>query len=191
MAPNIKVTKEMILEAGYKLVTISGIESVNSRSIAKILECSTQPIFSQFPNMKELRQKLHDYICEKFEREVLCSEDFDSIIQSSYLKVTSLAKNNRNVFRLIYMSEYCMGGSFLTTRMRFRSNQKIFEEIKTQYKIGDEECADVLERISLLVQGIATLIATSNVQYEDEQIVKIVNQTLVDMINGIKERGVK
>lgn len=45
-----------------------------------------------------------------------------------------------------------------------------------------------MERISLLVHGIATLIATSNIQYTDEQIISIVEKTLEDIVAGMKER---
>jgi len=94
MPPSTKITKEMILEAGYELVITSGIESVNSRSIAKMLGCSTQPIFSQFPSMEELRQGIHNYASQKFEQDVSCWADSDSFMLSSYLKVTNLPKKH-------------------------------------------------------------------------------------------------
>lgn len=191
MPPNQKITKNMILETGFKLVQKSGIESVNSRSIAKILDCSTQPVFSQFSSMEELRQSVHDYVCQKFEQDVLYNMGSDSSIRSCYLKVTNLAKYEKNVFRLIYLSEYCIGDNFLGTRIKFESYQKIREELKTKYRINDKDCIDILERISLLVQGIASLIVTSHIWYEDEQIISIVERTLEDMVKGIHERSQK
>lgn len=191
MPPSTKITREMILKTGYELVITSGIESVNSRSIAKMLGCSTQPIFSQFPSMEELRQGIHDFACQKFEEDVLCCVDSDFFMLSSYLKVINLAKNQKNIFKLIYLSEYCMGENFLNTRMNFESNKKIWHEIKLKYQVNDNECSDILERISLLVQGIATVIATSNIQYSDEQVIDIVDNTLEDIVMGIKERRKK
>ncbi|WP_234122444.1 TetR/AcrR family transcriptional regulator [Clostridium hydrogenum] len=191
MPPSIKITKEMILETGYKLVIASGIESVNSRSMAKMLGCSTQPIFSQFPSMEELKQSIHDLACQKFEHDVFCDTNLDSFMRSSYLKVINLAKNQKNIFKLIYLSEYCIGENFINARMNFESNKKIWYEIKLKYQLNDNECSDILERISLLVQGIATVIATSNIQYRDEQVIAIVENTLEDIVMGIKERRKK
>ena len=188
MPPSTRITREMILKTGYELVVASGIESVNSRSIAKMLGCSTQPIFSQFPSMEELKQEIHDLACQKFEQSVLCYVDSDSFMLSSYLNVINLAKNQKNIFKLIYLSEYCMGENFLNTRMNFESNKRIWHEIKLKYQVNDNECSDILERISLLVQGIATVIATSNIQYSDEQVIDIVENTLKDIIMGIRER---
>ncbi|OCA96679.1 TetR/AcrR family transcriptional regulator [Clostridium beijerinckii] len=191
MPPSTKITKEMILETGYELVITTGIESVNSRSIAKMLGCSTQPIFSQFPSMEELKQGIHDLACKKFEHDVFCQDNSDSFMRSSYLKVIDLAKNQKNIFKLIYLSENCIGENFINTRMNFESNKKIWHEIKLKYQINDNECSDILERISLLVQGIATVIATSNIQYRNEQVIAIVENTLEDIVVGIKERRKK
>lgn len=141
--------------------------------------------------MKDLRQGIHDFACQKFEQDMLSNVNSDSFLRSSYLKVTNLAKNKKNTFKLIYLSEYCIGEDFFNTRMSFESNKKIWNEIKLKYNLHDNECSDILESISLLVHGIATLIATSNIQYEDEDIVNIVENTLEEMIIGIKERGKK
>ena len=188
MPPSQKITKEMILETGYALVEDSGIESVNSRSIAKVLHCSTQPVFSQFPGMEELRQNIHDFACDKFETDVLFNPLPGSFLRSSYCKVINLANEQSNVFRLIYLSQYCKGKDFLDSRMNFESNQKIFDEIKKKYQLNNSECTDILERISLLVQGIATLTATSSFRYNGEQVIELVEQTMEDMVMGIKRR---
>ena len=45
-----------------------------------------------------------------------------------------------------------------------------------------------MERISLLVHGITTLIATSSIQYTEEQIIVLVENTLEDMVTGIEGR---
>lgn len=184
MPPNQKISKKMILEAAYQLVKESGIETVNSRNIAKILDCSTQPVFSQFPSMEELRLNVHDYACQKFEQDVTCNVTSDSFFRSSYFKVINLAKYEKNIFKLIYLSEYCSGSDFLGIRMNFKSNQRIFEELRSKYQLEDNDCMNALERMSLLVHGIATLIATSNVMYDDEQISNIVEDTLDDIVNG-------
>lgn len=189
MPPNQKISKDMIMEAGYQIVKESGIENVNSRNVAKMLGCSTQPIFSQFPSMEDLRQGVHDYACQKFEQDVLFTVTSDSFFRSSYLKVINLAQDEKNIFKLIYLSEYCIGSNFLRTRMNFKSNQRIWTELKLKYQLKDNDCSDALERISLLVHGIATLIATANITYDDEQIVKIIENTLDDIVNGFNERS--
>lgn len=188
MPPKQKITKEMMLETARELVRSNGIESVNSRNVANELGCSTQPVFSQFQSMEELRQGVHDYCCSLFEQEVLQNKEKLDFIQESYLKVIHLAKEEKNIFRLIYLSEYCNGSEFITTRLSFESNHQILLQLMKQHQLNEEEGKDILQRTSLLVHGIATLLATTNINYSDEVICNLVDATIQDMVDGIKRR---
>lgn len=188
MPPKQKITKEMILEKSYELVKTNGIEIVNSRNIAKLLSCSTQPIFSQFPLMEKLRKEVYVYSCQKFENEILMEKDNKDFIRMSYLKVINLARSEKNLFRLIYLSEYCSSENLMADRMNYESNHKLFDGIKKRYELDDDSCRDILQRSSLMVQGIATLIATTHINYTDEEVIAIIEQTVLDMVNGILER---
>ena len=46
MPPKIKVTKEDIIRTSVELVRRSGEQAINARTLAALLNCSTQPIFS-------------------------------------------------------------------------------------------------------------------------------------------------
>jgi AcrR family transcriptional regulator len=188
MPPNQKITREMILGAGYHLVDEDGFENLNARNIAKLLCCSTQPIFSQFPNMDDLKQSVHDYACEMFEWDVMFNVDSASFFQSSYAKLINLAREKRNIFKLIYLSEYCLGNDFMNIRMNYESNLKIAEEFTQKYSLEKVECNELVEKISLLIHGIATTIATTSVGFNDEKIVIMMETVLCDTVNGIKGR---
>jgi len=58
MPPRVKVTREQITEAALKAVRVGGEAALNARSIAALLGCSTQPIFSNFSSMEELRDEV-------------------------------------------------------------------------------------------------------------------------------------
>ena len=187
MPQKTKYTKEMILRSGYLLAQKSGIESVNSRSIAGELHCSTQPIFWHYPTMEELRMAVFEYACEQFEQQVLadaCEADF---LKKSYLKVISLARHETNLFRLIYMSKYCQNQDLYSVRISYQSNQLIYQEIKQRFPLSDEACKDVLIRMSIFIQGIASFIATSNIFLPDETVVQMAEKTLIDFVQGYKE----
>ena len=51
-----RVTKEAIIEAGFEIIRKKGIDGVNAREVARILNCSVQPIFYRFTNMEELKK---------------------------------------------------------------------------------------------------------------------------------------
>ena len=51
MPPRSKITREMIIDAAYEIVRESGEGSLNARSIADRLGCSTQPVLYVFRTM--------------------------------------------------------------------------------------------------------------------------------------------
>ena len=57
MAPKIKITKDDIINTSIELIREGGEQSLNARAIASALNCSTQPIFSNFTSMEELEKE--------------------------------------------------------------------------------------------------------------------------------------
>jgi AcrR family transcriptional regulator len=55
MPPKAKVTSADIVQTAIELIRQNGEGAVNARSIAAALNCSTQPIFSNFTTMEELQ----------------------------------------------------------------------------------------------------------------------------------------
>lgn len=67
--PKVQISKERILEAALGIVIAEGHESVNIKTVAAKLGCSTQPISWTFGNMENFRTALaeyaHEYVNEK------------------------------------------------------------------------------------------------------------------------------
>jgi len=67
MPPKQRITREMILERSFEMFCREGMEAINARSVAKALNCSTQPIFSYFSGMEDLKTALEQKAKELFE----------------------------------------------------------------------------------------------------------------------------
>ena len=67
MPPKQRITREMILERSFEMFCREGMEVVNARSVAKALNCSTQPIFRYFSGMEDLKNALELKAKELFE----------------------------------------------------------------------------------------------------------------------------
>ena len=65
-----KVTREKIVDAAVRVLQEDGYSAVNARSVAKKLGCSTQPIYSEFQNMEELKAALTARAVEMHEKRV-------------------------------------------------------------------------------------------------------------------------
>ena len=53
-----KISRDAIVDAAVEVLREGGFSAVNARSVAKKLGCSTQPIYSSFQNMDELKAAL-------------------------------------------------------------------------------------------------------------------------------------
>ena len=183
MPPRITTSKEMIIEAGYGIADEEGIDQVNCRAIAKKLGCSTQPVFSRFPNMDELKEEVFKYACDRLEKSI--SDRIENSTESSILDISvtvlaDLARNHKNLYKLIYLSDYRSEKSFLEEQEKYMTNRLIQNELIDRYNIDSERVEGVFERSSLLVHGICTVIATTAMNYSNEQVLKIVNDELAD-----------
>ena len=48
MPPKVKVTKDMVIDAAFEIAREAGAENINARTVAKKLNCSTQPVMYHF-----------------------------------------------------------------------------------------------------------------------------------------------
>ena len=182
MPPKAKVTKDDIIKAAVEIVRMGGASAVNARTVASALNCSTQPVFSNFANMDELRLAVverADAIClEYIEREIAQKKYPD--FKASGMAYIRFAKEEKELFKLLYM--------------RDRTN----EIIPQQTELGDRMEAIVSKNTSLFgddaklfhlemwvyVHGIATMIATDFLDLDWE----LISKMLTDAYQGLKKQ---
>lgn len=102
MPPKISTTKEMIIEAGYSIADEEGIGQVNCRAIAKKLGCSTQPVFSRFPNMDEVKEEVFKYACDKLEKTI--ADRLESTKEQSLIEISvtvTMDYSNEHVLKIV------------------------------------------------------------------------------------------
>lgn len=186
MPPKQRITREMILEQAFRIAEEQGITAVTSRSVAKALDCSVQPIFSQFPAMEELRQATFDHACEVFVKEVLAFEERPDFFMQVTKWVTDLARYRPNLFRLLYLSDGFVGSDLLQVMMGFESSRKMIAKMTELYGLDENICRDILFRGCLFLMGISTMICVNHMEFSDEQVAAMMKQTVSDMVMGAK-----
>lgn len=103
MPPKQRITREMILETSFAMFCREGMEIVNARSVAKALNCSTQPIFSYFAGMDDLKNALEEKARTLFESaiaEAIASADPLFVGCMAYYR---FALNQPNLFRQLFL----------------------------------------------------------------------------------------
>lgn len=179
MAPKVKVTKEDIINAAVDIVRKSGAQAINARTVASLLNCSTQPVFSNFTTMDELRlavvEKANLLYQEYTQREVESGKY--PTYKATGMAYIRFAKEEKELFKLLYM--------------RDRSSESISEESELIDKIElivhnntGLNGADVkLFHLEMwaYVHGIATMFATRYLDLDWE----LVSKMLTDSYQGL------
>ena len=107
MPPKVKITKEEILRTALDLVRTQGAQALGARSIAAALGCSTQPIFSNFSTMEELRYAVAvqaDALCQRYTKDELDSGRY-APYKASGMAYIRFAKEERELFKFLYMCD--------------------------------------------------------------------------------------
>ena len=90
-----------------------GFSSINARSVAKKLGCSTQPIYFSFKNMDELKKALTERAIEMHTQRVydslLMHEGNDSCYSSYGMGFVRFAAEEKQLFRWLYLDGKQLG----------------------------------------------------------------------------------
>lgn len=108
-----KIFKEKIIDAAVEVLREGGFDSINARSVAKKLGCSTQPIYLSFQNMEELKAIMSERAIAmhtQHVRDILRKQDDKDSFYSHYSRYSSygmgfvkFAAEEKQMFRWLYL----------------------------------------------------------------------------------------
>ena len=163
-----RVTKEAIIEAGFEIIRKKGIDGVNAREVARILNCSVQPIFYRFKNMEELKKELLDYSLDYYRKFLLDFKGDTPKYRQIGLNYIRFAREEANVYKFIFMGDYQIKIE------EFAFFDKSYTEVEKTLQIQNELSTEMAKKFHLkmwlFVHGIACLIATNTCIFTEEEI---------------------
>ncbi len=182
MPPKIKVTKEDIVNAAVQIVRHGGVEAINARTLADTLHCSTQPIFSNFDRMEDLRFAViekADALCMDYMRREVESGEFPAY-KANGLAYIRFAKEEKQLFKLLYMRD--------RSDEVIPESSTVTEEMETIVHNNTGLCDTDAKLFHLemwaYVHGIATMFATGFLDLDWE----LVSKMLTDSYNGLRKQ---
>ena len=182
MPPKAKITKEDIINVSIDIVRKEGGQAINARTIAKELNCSTQPVFSNFANMEELRAAVVERAGNMYEEYAKCEVESNKfpIYKANGMAYIRFAKEEKELFKLLYMCERSKEG--------MEEESKLYTEMASMVKanIGLDECNAKLFHLEMwaFVHGIATMFATNFLDLDWD----IVSKMLTDCYQGLRKQ---
>jgi len=178
MAPRVRVTKEEIVKAAVEIVRESGEGFLNARSIAARLGCSTQPVFSNFETMEQLRlavvQAAEELSGEYIERETQSGKW--PPYKAGGMAYIRFAREERELFKLLYMGGKAPEDS--------ESNRKMKGLVRQNTGLGEDGAKLFHLEMWAFVHGIAAMAATGYLELEEE----LISRMLTDCYQGLRLR---
>lgn len=185
MPRSVQITKEKILAAALDILIRNGYSAVNIKSIAKELECSTQPIAWQFGNMDNMREALtQEAVAYANQKMMSASKDCVTAFWQIGYAYINLAFDTPNLFRFVYMGEsksYCRGGfdSILTDG----GNAILIDKLSEYLGVSKEQTNVLFQRMIVYTHGIVSLVVAGVLNCSKEQVYKIVKDFGVELIS--------
>lgn len=182
MPPKVKTTKEDIINTAVEIVRIGGAQAINARTIAAMLDCSTQPIFSNFTTMEELKLTVAeraDKLCQEYIDREIAGNAYPPY-KASGMAYIRFAKEEKELFKLLYMRDRANEDS--TSDPKFSDQIETLVEENTGLN-GNEKQLFHLEMWAY-VHGIATMFATGFLDLNWE----LVSRMLTDAYQGMRKQ---
>lgn len=183
MPPRVKITKKDIIRTAVELVKANGAQRINARAIAASLNCSTQPVFSNFRTMEELEKATLTAAYEiyfDFIKKEVESGKYPQY-KSFGIAYIRFAKEEKELFKLLFMRDRT--GEDLSEPPDFEESVQM---IMKANGVSLEKARLMHLEMWTCVHGIGTMLATSFLPLEWDMI----SDVMTDVYQGIRARHI-
>ena len=176
MARKATISKEVILEAALKMLIRDGYSSVNVKTLAAEIGCSTQPIVWHFENMEGLRMALSEYAMLYAAKKAASSHDNKlesfEFLGKAYVK---MALKEPNLFQFLYLGENPMGKPYSLKDIGSSKNKAMITKISEQTGLNEEQVIRFVRNTVIYSHGIATMLATGMLKGTEKEMMDLIN----------------
>ena len=182
MPPKFKITKQQIIDTALDIVRREGAQAINARNIAKVLGCSTQPVFSNFESMEILRCAVAQRaqgLCEEYLKKEIESGEYP-VYKANGMAYIRFAKEEKELFKLLYMCDRT--GETLPESDELLNRME--DLVQENTGLRHQQAKLFHFEMWAFVHGIATMIATGFLDVSTE----LVSKMMTDAYLGLKKQ---
>lgn len=190
MPPKAKITKEMIFNTVMEITRKTGFDAVNARSIASKLQCSTQPIFSCYENMDELKNEFLDFVYQYFEQYVANYCNLNNIISPLIypLSYIDFAREEAHLFKLLFINDMDLDMQEPKDFYKEIGNEERAKQFSEMIGVELERAKIIFLDLFLYSHGIAVLTATKKLALDTKNAENMLRNILSAFIKQEKEQ---
>lgn len=183
MAPRNKFTREEMVSAALQIVRMRGEGALTARSVAEALHVSTQPVFTCFHSMEELRREVSSAARAIYDAYVERGLKAEIPFFGFGMEYIRFAREEPELYRLLFFSNDSGGAPDA-----FKHSQALVRDSLMRIYRLDARAADFYFRdMWLVVHGLAALIVNGGSAYTDREIGEILTGFSLSLCRSIKQ----
>lgn len=182
MPPKARIRKQDIVAAGLAIVKEQGADALNARELARQLGCSTQPVFSNYATMEELKTDVIEaanQLYQKYLEEGMKDPAYPPY-KASGMAYIRFAKEEKELFKLLFMRD--RSGEHIVEKKDDMAG--VIRLVEESTGLAEQEAHLFHLEMWIYVHGIATMMATSYLDWDWE----MVSRVLTDAYQGMRIR---
>lgn len=184
MPPSYKFTKKEITAAALKIARSEGMKGITARAVAAELGASSKVIFGSFENMQALLNEVIQAAQDVHQDAMLAamSEGKYPAYKASGMAYIQFARDEKELFKILYMRD--RQGRTPSAAQDREAVQPMLEVLCRNTGLSEDKAYTLHLELWLFVHGIASMIATSFLDWDEE----FISQALTDVYLGLKHR---
>lgn len=159
--PKQRITKNMVVEAAFKIARQSGMEKVLVKSIADELGCSVQPIYSYCKNMDGLRENVGNKARGFIQEFIISHIDRNDLFRSTGRAYIQLAKEEPHILKIFILQER-RNISSLKDIYEAETNPQMAQVIAKDLNISIETARQLHLNMLIYTIGLGTIFSVSS-----------------------------
>ncbi len=175
MPRTISITKENLIDAAIELLKREGLSALTARKLAKEAGCSTQPIFRAYQNMDELYADVFGVCAHIFSEHCASDRSASNVpFVNLGLAYISFAQSNKEIFRLLFLSDNRYGRSLL--ELLNGETGFLKEQIAAAKEQGCKDPQGLFMKMWMLIHGSACMSLTDDYDLDIESTQKLLEE---------------
>ena len=176
MPPKARITRDMIIDAAIEVIRNSGFDSLNARTVAAQLHCSTQPVMYHFETIESLKKaafRKADQI--HFAYMMNCPAEQYPVL-SIGLNYIRFAVEEPQLFRFLFQSGYARENSLL----EMVDSEELLPVLAVMQEgagLSLEKTKAVFITVAMFAHGYASIIANNHLEYDEKLIAEHLERT--------------
>ena len=185
MPPKVKISRKMVKDASFEVIRANGHENLNARTIAEYLGCSTQPVLYTFKTVDEIREAAYA-LADAYHTEFIMPKETDgNPMLALGLNYVRFGYEEKNLFRFLFQTDK-FGGKDIGTLMSDPELSGILEVMSSCLKVDTERAREMFLTFFCVAHGLASLLANNSMEYDEEQIKKMLEKVFFGMVASEK-----